>query len=82
MLRLALKEAGKQAPSLVVLAAVVWMFLGAIEQNNSFMGRLAASCHVNQQAATKAILENTKMLGRVERLFDEAIKVLARRNGR
>lgn len=81
MLRLVVKESVKQAPALVVLAAVVWMFLGALQQNNQFIAGLADACHVTHRLSSEVIQANTMQMGRVERIIDQSIKVLARCNG-
>lgn len=70
MLRIVMKEMVKQAPSLAVLSVIVWMFLGEIRGNREFMRDLADACHITHRVSSEVISDNTKMLGRLERVID------------
>ena len=82
MLRSIVKESVKQAPSLGVLAVIVYLFIGALQHSNTFITGLSEACHANQNKAASVIEENTKQLGRVERALDDTNLILARMNGR
>ncbi len=66
----ALKEAARQAPALVVLVILVVYFLRALDRRDSTIKSIADSCHASQAAATAAVQENTRALGRVGEALD------------
>jgi len=65
-----LKEAARQVPSLAVLVVLVIYFLRALDRRDETIKAIAETCHANQQAATAAISENTRVLGRVGEALD------------
>ena len=65
-----LKEAARQVPSLTVLVVLVIYFLRALDRRDSTIKSIADTCHASQQAATQAITENTRALGRVSEVLD------------
>lgn len=82
MVRTALRESAKQVPALTVMTVIVYLFLGALSDNNTFISKLSDSCHATHRVSSEVIKENTKQLGRVERALDDTILMLAKMNGR
>ena len=73
----ALKEAARQVPSLAVLVVLVIYFLRALDRRDSTIKSIADSCHASQAAATAAVQENTRVLGRVGEVLDAHRQVIA-----
>ena len=82
MLKSVVREAVKQVPSLTVLGVIVYLFIGALQHSNTFITGLTEACHQNQTLATECIRDNTRQMGRVEKVLEDTIRVLAKLNGR
>jgi hypothetical protein len=61
----------------VVLVVLVAYFLRALDRRDATIQRIADSCHANQAAATAAVQDNTRTLGRVGELLDAHRQVIA-----
>lgn len=69
------RETAKQAPTLAVMAWLVFAFLRHLGKRDDVLKGIGDRWHEVQRDSTKAIQENTRMLGKV----DEALNRL---NGR
>ena len=58
-------EAAKQAPALIILAVMVYVFLRHLQSKEKASADMAKRCHDVQEKSFEAINENTKMLGEV-----------------
>jgi hypothetical protein len=72
-----LVEAARQVPSLVVLVALVNFFLRALDRRDQTIRAIADACHASQAAATAAVQENSRVLGRVGEALDAHRQVIA-----
>ena len=60
-----LTEAARQAPALIIFAAMVYIFLRHLQTKERASAEMAKRCHDVQEKSFEAINENTKMLGEV-----------------